>query len=99
MPDKIDHVVVLMLENRSFDCMLGSLRPKSADFDGLDGTETNPLTNPPKLSLEFALVYLAERTPSPAASSALALTEQIMAEANRAAQHLLLADAPIQDLP
>ena len=58
-----------------------------------------PLTNPPKLSLEFALVYLAERTPSPAASSALALTEQIMAEANRAAQHLLHADAPIQDLP
>jgi DNA-binding transcriptional LysR family regulator len=47
------------------------------------------LTNPPKLSLEFALVYLAERTPSPAASSALALTEQIMDEANHAAQHLL----------
>ena len=25
---KIEHVVVLMLENRSFDCMLGYLYPK-----------------------------------------------------------------------
>lgn len=37
----IRHVVVLMLENRSFDCMLGMLYPKSDAFDGLDGTETN----------------------------------------------------------
>jgi phospholipase C len=40
--DKIDHVVVLMLENRSFDCMLGALYQKSAAFDGLAGNETNP---------------------------------------------------------
>jgi phospholipase C len=38
---KIDHVVVLMLENRSFDCMLGQLYPKSDAFDGLDGSESN----------------------------------------------------------
>src|ERR1700722_3455613 len=37
----IRHVVVLMLENRSFDCMLGRLYPKSAAFDGIDGSETN----------------------------------------------------------
>ena len=37
----IRHVVVLMLENRSFDCMLGMLYPKSAEFDGLSGAETN----------------------------------------------------------
>ena len=37
----IRHVVVLMLENRSFDCMLGMLYPKSDAFDGLAGTETN----------------------------------------------------------
>ncbi len=30
-----------MLENRSFDHMLGFLYPKSDDFDGLDGTESN----------------------------------------------------------
>lgn len=40
--NKVEHLVVLMLENRSFDCMLGWLYPKSAAFDGLDGTETNP---------------------------------------------------------
>jgi phospholipase C len=40
--EKIAHVVVLMLENRSFDGMLGRLYPKSPSFDGLDGTESNP---------------------------------------------------------
>ena len=39
-PD-IQHVVVLMLENRSFDCMLGSLYASDGHFDGLTGTETN----------------------------------------------------------
>jgi DNA-binding transcriptional LysR family regulator len=58
------------------------------------------LTSPPRLSLEFALVSLAERTPSPAASSALVLTEQIMIEANRAAHELLHPAQPLaQDLP
>ncbi len=38
----IAHVVVLMLENRSFDSMLGTLYPAGPGFDGLTGTETNP---------------------------------------------------------
>lgn len=38
---QIDHVIVLMLENRSFDSMLGRLYPQSKDFDGLAGTESN----------------------------------------------------------
>jgi phospholipase C len=33
----IKHIVVLMLENRSFDNILGFLRPASATFDGLKG--------------------------------------------------------------
>ncbi|MGH6840212.1 MAG: alkaline phosphatase family protein [Methylocella sp.] len=37
----IEHFVVLMLENRSFDNLLGSLYPKSKDFDGVDGSESN----------------------------------------------------------
>jgi phospholipase C len=52
MPDtqlsQIDHIVVLMLENRSFDHMLGYLSLPPAlggkgrtDVDGLKGTETN----------------------------------------------------------
>jgi len=40
--DEIRHVVVLMLENRSFDNLLGKLYPKSNGFDGLSGGETNP---------------------------------------------------------
>ena len=43
--NKIDHIVVLMLENRSFNCMLGRLYPTSAGFDGLQGNETNPDTS------------------------------------------------------
>ena len=40
MPD-IAHVVVLMLENRSFDSMLGRLYSGRPDFDGLTGQESN----------------------------------------------------------
>jgi phospholipase C len=38
---KVDHFVVLMLENRSFDNLLGRLYPRSATFDGLTGSEFN----------------------------------------------------------
>jgi phospholipase C len=46
----IEHVVVLMLENRSFDHMLGFLYPGNVSpsgqpFDGLAGTESNPGSN------------------------------------------------------
>jgi phospholipase C len=40
--DGIEYVIVLMLENRSFDCMLGNLRPAGPGFAGLTGKETNP---------------------------------------------------------
>src|SRR5271168_65516 len=46
---KIEHVVQLMLENRSFDHMLGflysdagNISPIGQPFDGLTGTESNP---------------------------------------------------------
>lgn len=42
----IKHVVVLMLENRSFDCMLGMLYQSGEKFDGLTGTETNTWHKP-----------------------------------------------------
>jgi phospholipase C len=43
----IDAIVVLCMENRSFDHYLGSLRlvEGRADIDGLTGAETNPGTN------------------------------------------------------
>ena len=42
----IEHVVVLMLENRSFDCLLGKLYSKSDQFDGLEGSESNDWHKP-----------------------------------------------------
>jgi phospholipase C len=40
---KVDHLVVLMMENRSFDHMLGHLAMDGRrEVDGLRGTETNP---------------------------------------------------------
>lgn len=40
--DGIDHFVVLMLENRSFDSLFGRLYSGRSDFNGLNGTESNP---------------------------------------------------------
>jgi phospholipase C len=40
MPE-IKHLVVLMLENRSFDHMLGWLQTPQYQIDGLDGTQSN----------------------------------------------------------
>jgi phospholipase C len=41
MPTPIQHLVVLMLENRSFDHMLGFMKATNADIDGLNGDEWN----------------------------------------------------------
>ena len=40
--DQLKHIVVLMMENRSFDHMLGSLKAVNSAIDGLTGAETNP---------------------------------------------------------
>lgn len=41
---QIEHIVVLMPENRSFDCLLGRLYADTPDFNGLTGSESNPQT-------------------------------------------------------
>jgi len=48
--EKINHIVVLMLENRSFDHMLGFLQSEQPGIDGLQGDETipeDPTVQPP----------------------------------------------------
>jgi phospholipase C len=40
--DKLQHIVVLMMENRSFDHMLGALKKTDKRIDGLNGNESNP---------------------------------------------------------
>ena len=54
----VEHVVVLMLENRSFDHMLGFLytdsgnvSPAGQPYEGLDGTESNPAATGPAVSV------------------------------------------------
>src|SRR6476646_4266418 len=40
--DNLQHIVVLMMENRSFDHMLGGLKKKNPKINGLNGDESNP---------------------------------------------------------
>jgi phospholipase C len=48
--DNLQHIVVVMMENRSFDHMLGALRADDPRINGLTGNETNPdTTNEPAL--------------------------------------------------
>jgi phospholipase C len=42
--DNLQHIVVLMMENRSFDHMLGSLKAVDARIDGI--TNQDPYGNP-----------------------------------------------------
>ena len=59
----IKHVIVLMLENRSFDCMLGRLYPDDPDYRGLTLGEFNtyasmpiPVWNDPGMSTATACI-------------------------------------------
>ena len=55
--DQLQHIVVLMMENRSFDHMLGSLKAVNPKIDGVDGGFSNPDANgnavQPKALAEF----------------------------------------------
>jgi phospholipase C len=42
--DNLQHIVVLMMENRSFDHMLGGLKKVNPGVNGLNGNEANPDT-------------------------------------------------------
>ncbi|MDB6063597.1 MAG: sulfatase family protein [Verrucomicrobiaceae bacterium] len=63
----IKRIVVLMLENRSFDSMLGQLRTASEAFNGLSGEESNPLHDQADVSVwtSSATDALAMSTPTP----------------------------------
>jgi phospholipase C len=64
----VEHVVVLMLENRSFDSLAGKLRDATPGFDGLAGEESNvchrpdgtaqvvPVWNEPGMDLATAMI-------------------------------------------
>jgi phospholipase C len=63
--ENLKHIVVLMMENRSFDHMLGSLKAVDARINGLTGTETNPdTTNEPAKVLPNA-AFQGQLDPDP----------------------------------
>jgi len=63
-PSDIKHIVVLMMENRSFDHLLGYLKQVNPDIDGLTGKETNPYnTKDPKGKVEHVNDHGYNRSP------------------------------------
>jgi phospholipase C len=56
--DRLRHVVMVMLENRSFDHLLGYLDHPSADFDGIG---TPPPTNPEDPGVAGSALFPTER--------------------------------------
>ena len=62
----IKHVVVLMLENRSFDCMLGMLYESDETFDGLTGEEQNAWHKPGGLQQTVPVWKSPDLTPTAA---------------------------------
>jgi phospholipase C len=65
--DALKHIVVLMMENRSFDHLLGDLKRVNPNIDGLDGTESNPDTANPsgKVTVQANAEYQAQLQPDP----------------------------------
>ena len=63
--DSLKHIVVLMMENRSFDHMLGSLRQVDPRIDGLIGTESNPDTAGGQATVAPLAQYQSQLDPDP----------------------------------
>src|SRR5215471_6407516 len=63
--DKLKHIVVLMMENRSFDHMLGALKATDARIDGIDGTQSNLDTTGAKAPAQPLAQYQGQLDPDP----------------------------------
>ena len=59
------HVVVLMMENRSFDHMLGALKATQPNIDGLTGNESNPDTSGAQVRVQPLAEYQSQLDPDP----------------------------------
>ena len=62
----IKHIVVLMMENRSFDHMLGYFKPTQGTIDGLHGSETNPDLNDRPIAVSPLAGYRSDLDTDPA---------------------------------
>ena len=63
--DSLRHIVVLMLENRSFDHMLGCLKKKHPNIDGLNGNESIPDSTGTMVSTQPLAEFRGQLLPDP----------------------------------
>jgi phospholipase C len=63
--DNLKHIVVLMMENRSFDHMLGALRSQNPQIDGLTGNETNPDNTGAAIAVQPLADFQGQLDPDP----------------------------------
>lgn len=63
--DKLKHIVVLMMENRSFDHMLGGLKAIDPRIDGLTGNESNPDSQGAPAQVAPSAEYQGQLDPDP----------------------------------
>src|SRR6266446_263432 len=63
--DNLKHIVVLMMENRSFDHMLGALMAQDKRIDGLDDTQTNPDTTNTQIPVKPLAEFQGQLDPDP----------------------------------
>lgn len=61
----LKHIVVLMMENRAFDHMLGALRATNPAIDGLVGSETNPDSTGVPVTVSPTAEYQSQLDPDP----------------------------------
>ena len=63
--DKLRHIVVLMMENRSFDHMLGSLKAVDSRIDGISDGLSNPDTNGNQVKPQALADFQGQLDPDP----------------------------------
>jgi phospholipase C len=63
--DNLKHIVVLMMENRSFDHMLGGLMAENSKINGLSGDEFNPDSTGKAIKVQQDAAYQGQLDPDP----------------------------------
>jgi phospholipase C len=63
--DNLKHIVVLMMENRSLDHMLGFLQSPTYQINGLAGNESNSDDNKTPVQVTNDAIYFGDLTPDP----------------------------------
>lgn len=63
--DALEHIVVLMLENRSFDHLLGCLKAKHPNIDGLSGNEAIPDSTGAAVPIQQQAEFRGQLLPDP----------------------------------